>query len=301
MNGYNEEQNNEYMNTGKKHKSHIGIIIFISMILLGIIVAAAGAIWAYNTDMTKYMKVKSVDETFDAKNVKNVSVDYVCGNLIIEKSNDDNIHVYGTNVPEYVEFDLNENGFEVKSVEHNGKVFWENLQVFNWNFDRNNNGTLTVSLPQKSYDRFVLNLGAGKTDISDISCKNSEIDMGAGQTTVTNLSVSEFIDIDCGVGQVNFNNGYFGSADIDCGVGEFNFTGMLKGKTDIDCGVGACNFNIFGNKSDYTFTGDNYGERSHSGAIGKYIIDVDSGVGEVNFSFSDSLNERNDNYAKNIV
>lgn len=301
MNGYNEEQNNEYMSSGKKRKSHIGIIIFISMILLGIIVAAAGAIWAYNTDMTKYMKVKSVDETFDAENVKNVSVDYVCGNLIIEKSNDDNIHVYGTNVPEYVEFDLNENGFEVKSVEHNGKVFWENLQVFNWNFDRNNNGTLTVSLPQKSYDRFVLNLGAGKTDISDISCKNSEIDMGAGQTTVTNLSVSEFIDIDCGVGQVNFNNGYFGSADIDCGVGEFNFTGMLKGKTDIDCGVGACNFNIFGNKSDYTFTGDNYGERSHSGTSGKYIIDVDSGVGEVNFSFSDSMNERNDDYAKNIV
>lgn len=270
---YNEVGENKSNNNRKKHKG--GKYFFLSVLIVGFVVLCIGGIWIYKTDMTKYMDVKKVNETYSGDKITDISIDYAAGLLVVEKSSNNDIHIMGDMVPSDVEFNVNNISFTVKSQPNK----WTNLPYID------DKCKLTIQLPEKVYKNVKLSLGAGQSNIDNIHCNKLDIDMGVGQTNITNITSETYANISCGVGESNFNNCLFSTVNFDCGVGSLNFDGKIHGDANIDAGVGSCSFKLNDPESDYFFSGDN--SKHYGSSNGKYNIDLDKGVGDTTFRFSD--------------
>lgn len=262
---------NEIKAPKKTYRMRISLIL----IIIGILTLVAGIIYACNTDMSKYNRTKDVNKTFESTSISKIHIKYGAGNLNISKSNDDKIHVSGKILGNIVVGTDNDT-FNI-GYNHNIDYFGFHPAINYTNIG------LNISLPDKIYDSFVLDMGAGQTDLSDVSCKTAKIDLGAGQSDFKNFTATDSMTTDCGAGQVNFKNCNFNNADVDCGVGEFNYSGKLSGNTKVDCGVGACNLTIDGKESDYKFTGKNKQNQGSNSGTNK--LDIDNGVGETTITF----------------
>ena len=119
-----------------------------------------------------------------------------------------------------------------------------------------NNAVVDIKLPDKEYESFVLDLGAGETDMAGFKCGKFRVDCGAGEAVVSGAVL--------------------GGLDADQGVGELNFTGTVNGDIDIDGGVGEIVVNLTNPESDFVGSGS------------KYKIDIDTGIGSktVNYNVS---------------
>ena len=158
-----------------------------------------------------------------------------------------------------------------------------------------NNAVVDIKLPDKEYESFVLDLGAGETDMAgfkcgkfrvdcgagdvtleDIDCEEGNLECGAGQVTVNGIKCSSKLNIDGGAGEVVVSSAVLGGLDADQGVGELNFTGTVNGDIDIDGGVGEIVVNLTNPESDFVGSGS------------KYKIDIDTGIGSktVNYNVS---------------
>lgn len=258
----------------------------LALIIIGAILLALGVITFKTSDMDKYYNGKDINESIDASNITNISVESGLIDIDIKKSSTDKIEVRCTNVPE--SFYVKADGGTLK-ISQNSSDFNFFLSFNSWMIV-NRQRTAEIYLPEKEYENVICNTGTGNLDLYDITCGRLEIDTGTGNTKVINmvcktadldtgtgnLNVDGFkcegsCSVDTGVGNSKIKNSEVGGLDCDVGVGNMNYYGAVNGDITADCGIGNTNIYLTNPASD--FNG------------GKYRLDIESGIGNVKVTY----------------
>lgn len=159
-----------------------------------------------------------------------------------------------------------------------------------------NIGDITIILPENhNLKKAEIETGAGKIDISSLICENLDMELGAGEVKLNNLSVSNKADIDGGAGVITVSLAEINNLELDMGIGELDLTARLIGKNSVNCGVGEAKLNLLGSDEDYIISVDKgignatlNGEAMQSGiryGKGENSLDIDGGIGEIKIEF----------------
>lgn len=262
-----------------------GNMAWIICLILGAVLFSAGLI-IYKVSDNKYYETKDYNESFSAENVTKLDIDTEWADLTISRSKDDMIHINAIDVPEAFTADIKNGTFT--TYYQNSTPFYVHLPRF---LQKSySSSTVEIELPEKEYKAFILDMGAGETQVSDIECDKFRVDCGAGNVSFTNIKCTEG-NVECGAGEVTISNidcknklkvdggagqitinGTLGGIDVDQGFGEFVFNGTINGNIDADGGVGEVTFNLTNPSSDF-------------GSNGKYRLDIDTGVGSSSVNY----------------
>lgn len=271
----------KYDNTGDVKRRRFPF--FLTIFIIGIVLFIVGVVLIKVTNTKSLGKRYSYNETFDVATIDNMEIDFSAGDLNIKKSSDENIHVTGENLPEKINFSSSNSKLQVKTADSllhlkGGYISFDGSQP-----------TLTIELPEKTFDTVKIDAGAGQMKLSDLTCENLDIDFGAGSSEVINVTCTNEADFDLGVGKTVFKDCTFNDSDFDCGVGETDFSGKLLGDADIDGGIGSINFDIDGCKNDYKIKSDSkvkINSTSEESELSyKIKLDIDNGIGEISLNF----------------
>ena len=265
--------------------------VWITFLLVGVVLLVVGIILFNNTDFKRHGKIKDFSESYSAADVKRLDLDIGWADLTVSKSNDDKIYVEAKNVPEGFTADVKGDTFSTDF--DNEKIHFGMLPT--WLKNEDYETVVDIKLPEKEYESFVLDLGAGETSVSgfscgkfriecgagevtfeDIECETGSFDCGAGEVNIKGINCEDKLYINGGAGEVNISSAVLGGIEADQGVGELNFTGTINGDIDIDGGVGEIIVNLTNPESDFVGSGS------------KYKLDIDTGVGSktVNYNVS---------------
>ncbi len=120
---------------------------------------------------------------------------------------------------------------------------------------------VTVAIPDKmQFQEVELELGAGKTVVSELNANQIKIELGAGQTVFENLS-TEQLEAEVGAGQLQVT--------LDGSEADYSY--------DIECGIGKIQI------GDHSFSG--IGE-SQKNMNTEKLIDLECAIGEIQISFT---------------
>ena len=234
----------------------------VGLIIVGAACLIGGGIWYANTDMSKYSsaEIKNVDETIDGSKIKTVDIDCGTADIYIGVSDDGQVHLNGSVFSNY---SLKESGGTLRLDTGNSSSF---------NFNDWNSKSLHIELylPDKEYNEFMLDTGAGDIDIDGIRCVTTDINTGAGDVDITNMKCSKVFSADTGAGDMDISGTTTGGLDLDLGAGNVTYNGEVYGDIYIDCGVGNCTVNLTNDEKEFSK---------------KYKIDTDEGIGDVDVNF----------------
>ena len=110
--------------------------------------------------------------------------------------------------------------------------------------------TIILSIPESIFNKVIIKNGAGDLNIDTIITDYLDLDLGVGASTVNYLKANES-KIKTGVGKMIINDGELNNSNIDIGVGSASIKAILTGDNTIDAGVGATTLLLIGNKDDY--------------------------------------------------
>ena len=121
------------------------------------------------------------------------------------------------------------------------------------------------------------------------------LNLGAGNTEISRVNVSEKCSIDGGVGKLSILSGTINNLDLDMGIGQTDLVSKITGKSDINSGIGKVSIKLLEDKDNYKFkinkgigAIDIAGEEMKDGqewGNGKNYIDIDGGIGEIKIDF----------------
>ena len=287
------ENNNAVMQgaPAAPQKKSSGNWVWITFLLVGVVLLVTGIILYKNTDVRERANLIDYSENYSAKDVKTLDLDISWADLTIGRSGDEKIYIEAKNVPEGFTAEVKGDTFSAKTEDKKMNVYL----LPSWLNGDDNNSVVEIKLPDKAYESFVLDLGAGEVRVSDINCGKITVEGGAGEITFNNIEC-ETAKFECGAGQVNINDmnceeklyveggtgeiditkSVLGGIKVEQGVGEFNFTGTINGDVEVDGGVGEINLNLTNPASDF------------NGSNSKYKMDIDTGIGSqtVNYDVS---------------
>lgn len=151
---------------------------------------------------------------------------------------------------------------------------------------------LTVTVPAQTLKQVTIATGAGRLTVDALSADVVELELGAGEVTINDLTVSREGQIDGGAGKLTVNGGKLHDLSLNMGVGQLSLTGELIGECEMDLGVGETNFILQGGKDKYTLDIEKgLGDVSVDGTDvsrfgnGPNRIDIDGGVGAICIDF----------------
>lgn len=164
---------------------------------------------------------------------------------------------------------------------------------------RSNTPKIVVEIPAgMTFEEMDLDLGAAETvfELTDVTCKDLDLDVGAGVVTAKKFTVTGKMDVSIGVGSARIDGGTYQDIKLDCGMGDFVMKGKLSGNLTGKCGMGSMELKLEGNETDYNYkvscgmggidvNGTTYSNISGSqnvtnpGAVG--TIDLDCGMGSI--------------------
>jgi hypothetical protein len=121
------------------------------------------------------------------------------------------------------------------------------------------------------FDMVDIDAGAGDISVSRLTAKRLDADLGAGDTYLNFLTVTDEADIDGGVGILSISNAEITDLDLDLGVGYFSFHGIMNGNNTISFGVGESLVDFYDDKE-------------------RYYFDVDKGIGEIEYYGTEDFN-----------
>lgn len=264
-------------------------LISLIIIVVGMVVFAAGIIWWKAGGIDKYIKTVNFSVTDQpVDKINRIELDVSDAKLEIRRGGD-KLSVVAENMPENTVYGTEGDTFRIK--DKTKAIFFLNSNVVRW-FSETDAPKIVMTIPDKVFDKVEFDLGVGDADVSGINAKEIEIDSGVGSFTAKDLNVSGTLEIDSGTGEMRLENCNVGKLDIDSGVGELTFSGKVTDGLDADCGVGETNITIYGYYNDYDVDADagigkvniEKGDTSHSGR-GNIPVKVDGGIGEVNIRF----------------
>lgn len=261
----------------------IKILIIILCAVLGVAIVLSVAIGAASL-LSGIFRVSGVSDTF---------TDYPISDDVIELT----VDIEGANVT------VSEgDSFFVKSNLKYLNVFvTDGHLVIKDNGNRHNDfsgAVLDITIPKNTELKYLyIDAGAANVNAERICAQRLQLDMGAGNVVINDLSVSYDCDVSGSTGSLNIKNGIINNADIEMGVGNLNITASLLGRSRFDLGVGSTDLVLIGSENDYSINFEGgissasvNGEDIADGQVwgkGSNRIDVSGGVGAVDITFKD--------------
>lgn len=253
------------------------LIFLIISSLLGVFYSVSKILDIQKDNEVTMDKMSTVN--FKTDDISSLDINLLFTNLIIKQGN--NLHVETNN--EKVHFDEENNSLKIKEDSRN------------W-LSQNNKGDLILYLPENSQFKTVeIQVGAGKIQIENLVTDFLSLELGAGETSIQRLNVSENCKIESGAGKVSLLDGRIKNLDLDLGVGKFELTSSLLGSNKINAGIGSLELNLLGNKKDYLIKADKGIGTIHVDeavvsddstiGTGENTIKIDGGIGNIDVSF----------------
>lgn len=163
---------------------------------------------------------------------------------------------------------------------------------------RNNykNAELVIYIPKDTvFKEIDISTGAGRFTTDSLSAEKIDLEFGAGEVNIAELSASVEADIEGGAGEITIGGGSLKNLSLDMGAGELNITSEMKGDSELDLGVGEVNITLIGTPDDYTVEmTKGIGSLSFNGEAisggktvgnGQNNVEINGGVGEINIYF----------------
>ena len=253
------------------------LMFLIISSLLGVFYSVSKILDVQKDNEVTMDKMSTVN--FKTDDISSLDINLLFTNLIIKQG--DVLHVETNN--EKVHFDEENNSLKIKEDSRS------------W-LSQNNNGNLILYLPENSQFKTVkIQAGAGKIQIENLVTDSLSLELGAGETSIQRLNVSENCKIESGAGKVSLLDGRIKNLDLDLGVGKFELTSSLLGSNKINAGIGSLELNLLGNKKDYLIKADKGIGAIHvdesvvsddsTVGTGENTIKIDGGIGNIDVSF----------------
>ena len=253
------------------------LIFLIISSLLGVFYSVSKILDIQKDNEVTMDKMSTVN--FKTDDISSLDINLLFTNLIIKQGN--NLHVETNN--EKVHFDEENNSLKIKEDSRN------------W-LSQNNKGDLILYLPENSQFKTVeIQVGAGKIQIENLVTDFLSLELGAGETSIQRLNVSENCKIESGAGKVSLLDGRIKNLELELGVGKFELTSSLLGSNKINAGIGSLELNLLGNKKDYLIKADKGIGTIHVDeavvsddstiGTGENTIKIDGGIGNIDVSF----------------
>ena len=253
------------------------LVFLIISSLLGVLFSITKILGIQKDNELIMDKMSTVN--FKTDDISSLDINLLFTNLIIKQG--DTLYVETNN--EKVHFDEENNSLKIKEDSRS------------W-LSQNNKGDLILYLPENSQFKTVkIQAGAGKIHIENLKTDTLSLELGAGETSIQKLNVSENCKIESGAGKVSLLDGRIKNLDLDLGVGKFELTSSLLGSNKINAGIGSLELNLLGNKKDYLIKADKgigtihvdeavISDDSTIGTGGN-TIKIDGGIGNIDVSF----------------
>ena len=253
------------------------LMFLIISSLLGVFYSVSKILDVQKDNEVTMDKMSTVN--FKTDDISSLDINLLFTNLIIKQG--DVLHVETNN--EKVHFDEENNSLKIKEDSRS------------W-LSQNNKGNLILYLPENSQFKTVkIQAGAGKIQIENLVTDFLSLELGAGETSIQRLNVSENCKIESGAGKVSLLDGRIKNLDLDLGVGKFELTSSLLGSNKINAGIGSLELNLLGNKKDYLIKADKGIGTIHIDeavvsddstiGTGENTIKIDGGIGNIDVSF----------------
>ncbi len=114
------------------------------------------------------------------------------------------------------------------------------------------NAYLTLYLPEHTeLDRAQITTGAGTFTANALNVGTLKLVLGAGEVTLTDLTVTERAEIEGGAGKITVENSSLHNLDLEMGVGNLSLTAALTGKSELELGIGKAQVTVLGDRKDY--------------------------------------------------
>ncbi len=161
---------------------------------------------------------------------------------------------------------------------------------------------LTIYIPANTtFENISICTGAGKMTAEQLSADTVDLELGAGEVSITSLSASEKADIEGGAGKVTIRGGALHDLDMDMGVGQLNLTSELTGDCAFDLGIGESNITVLGDREQYALDiekgigtvrvdGQTVSE-TNTKEKGSNRLEVNGGIGAINLQFDDNTHK----------
>lgn len=274
------------MSIGQKIIKYLAIAFAIALIV-GIITTIVRVVSSIpltlkigknNSDSNNVIETSS---DFENENVAFLDIDIAYSDLTIRKG-------------EYLKVESSNKDIQCKQDKQKIKIKEKND---NWFFNNNTKKEeLIIYVPENlQFDRVSINTGAGKVNIEILNTKVLKMNLGAGETSMKNINITENAKIDTGAGKVNITSAKINDLRCDLGIGATEISAKLLGDTKISTGVGSLKLNVLGKKEKYE-TKVNKGignvtideEKISDNEVvgnGENKIEIDGGIGEIKISF----------------
>lgn len=208
------------------------------------------------------------EQSFAAEDVKQLNVEAGACRLVIGESEDGEFHVSVQGAGKYQGY-LKGDTLCIKGVRSNvlGNAGQE--------------CSIRLAVPNGvSFREIALSLGAGQiSGEADLSTERMEIELGAGEITLSGLTAEEF--------------------KAEVGMGALTVYGDIQRKADVECAMGSIVMTLAGAKTDYNYQVEaaagevNIGGQSIGGVAGEWNvsndaprdINVECAMGSINIAF----------------
>ena len=182
----------------------------------------------------------------------------------------------------------NTRNIESKQTEDQLVVREKNVNLFRQSSPRR----VIITVPRDTIlDTIKIEAGAGEIKIEKLECKNLDLDIGAGKTTIQDLNVTKKAKVEGGAGKVEILSGEIANLDLDMGVGTFKLVSSLFGESKINAGVGKLEIILKNGLDKYTIkTNKGIGSITVNGkevsdgttyGKGENNIKVEGGIGSI--------------------
>lgn len=159
-----------------------------------------------------------------------------------------------------------------------------------------NNASLVIYVPEGTvFENVDITTGAGRFSADALLAEKLDLEFGAGEVNIGELTATREADIESGAGQITIKGGSLNNLSLEMGVGELNLTSSITGRSELDLGVGEANINLLGTIDDYTVEmTKGIGSLTFDGEIlssGKKVgtgdskIGINGGIGQITISF----------------
>lgn len=124
------------------------------------------------------------------------------------------------------------------------------------NHVKNSSPKIELALPEgASFEKITINTGAveGEISLENITCKNLDVNVGAGDLQVERFVVTDKLELAIGAGNVEIKDGEYKDVKVECGVGNLELSGKVSGDITGHCGMGEMELNLKGKESNYNY------------------------------------------------
>lgn len=171
-----------------------------------------------------------------------------------------------------------------------------------WNFDNFwSDGSITVEIPEKEYEMYVINLGSGKVHSEKVNAVCNSISMGSGQLEyIGGDSLSDEFAMQMGSGSADISGINTQRYQIDIGSGNFNVNGINgSGEINMGSGNGTINYSELNGDAHYDVASGNLKIGLKSDASARIESRIGSGNVKVNIGDEEKKMGKKDHFTLN--